>query len=719
MVRRLLVVLLSIASGFGSTLLSQDAVSQEVAPAVQPPSLTTPQESTPQDTAKPAKEAAKPDVKNEAVAEPQILSEYLLPASTKAWISVPDPAALEQKFEKTQFALLAKDPAVKPFIESFEKQVKELLNEQNVRLGLEFDDLHDVHSGEICLAGVLPQIDGQQGAKGKHGIVLLVDVTKTLDEAKELQKKINKKLVKRGAKQAPGAINGISYIKSTIENPKRFRNSQTNFQAIVNGWLLVCDNEDIFRDVLRSLAAPNKIQQVETLSAKAAFKSIMQRTDLKEHPSHIRWYVDPFGYVKLAQALENEDSAIREPSSDDWSSILQDHGFSAFKGVGGNVSIATGYHEVLHRTFTYAPQNQRVKKGKLIYELFDLTSNGAPLTPPKWIPEDCSAYVIGNWEFTKALGSVGEIYDAFVKEEGAFNRMLNDFKVDPDIPLDIRKLVASLDNRMVIASGTQRPINGGSENVVLGFPIKGDPAFVFNSIKRFTRGEILNLGGTEVIKVDASTQEQEFEEIDDEFSIPGDDEFDELEDEEEEEPKFELFERKYFAVSKGFLLITNNKDYLKRILAKQNANLELTEDYVQVEEALEKLTVEENVNWRQFGRMDRTLETNYEMLRRGEMGKSQTILARVINRIFANNASKKTVVQSESLDEDAIRKQKLDGSRLPKDYAKSIAPYLGPMGWVMETEENGWRITGCVLKKKGMTEVVQKVGDQKSDSQQR
>ena len=71
------------------------------------------------------------------------------------------------------------------------------------------------------------------------------------------------------------------------------------------------------------------------------------------------------------------------------------------------------------------------------------------------------------------------------------------------------------------------------------------------------------------------------------------------------------------------------------------------------------------------------------------------------------------------MDEDLVRQQKLDGSKLPGDYEKSIAPYFGPMGWVMETDKNGWRITGCVTKKKGMTEVVQKTPDEKDDSQQR
>ena len=117
-----------------------------------------------------------------------------------------------------------------------------------------------------------------------------------------------------------------------------------------------------------------------------------------------------------------------------------------------------------------------------------------------------------------------------------------------------------------------------------------------------------------------------------------------------------------------------------------------------------------------MGRVDRSLEANYELLRRGDMGKSQTVLARVINEIFSKETEE---AAGKEKDSEVVRKQKLDGTKLPANYRKSVAPYLGPMGWALEVEDDGWRITGCVLKKKGMTEVVRKMGDEKGSSQKR
>ncbi len=83
------------------------------------------------------------------------------------------------------------------------------------------------------------------------------------------------------------------------------------------------------------------------------------------------------------------------------------------------------------------------------------------------------------------------------------------------------------------------------------------------------------------------------------------------------------------------MLIANEKNYLKKLLTtKQKVKLNETEDYIQTKDALGKLIDEKKVSFRQFARIDRTLETNYEMLRSGKMGQSKTVLAKVLNKIF-------------------------------------------------------------------------------------
>lgn len=647
----------------------------------------------------------KPAAKAAAPAQEIPGSENLLPASTKLWISVPNGNELDAHYQATRFAALANDPAIKPFVDSLRDQAQEWMKSQNFRLGVDLDELHDIDSGEICIAGVLRKVAGGK-AKGSHGVVLLVDIRKTYDEAKKLQAKINQELTKNGAEIKRKQIGEVNVITSTIKR-KRFRNSQSTHQAIVNKqWMLVSDNDEIFRDVLRNLTA-GKVAKEASLAGQPAFAAVMKETKLGEIESQIRWFVDPFGYVQLAKALEAENQPNREPR-DDWASILKTQGLGAAQAIGGNIALSTGEHELLHRTFTYAPREQSIENAKRMFELFNFKATDKKLTPPDWVPEDSSAYIIGNWEMTSALNGFAHVYDAFIGDEGSFARLLNDFKIDPDMQLDIKKLVGMIDNRFTMISASEKPITASSERIVLGFPMTrdGDPDFVFKSLERATGGEVIKLGGVPVIKVDSSSSEEETgEDPNNAFAIPDDDEDEDVDSESE----FSLFEQGFFTVHRGHLLVANNKDYLKKILAQKKSKLSSSEDYVQVFEALGKMTDENKVGWRQFGRIDKVLETNYEMVRRGEMGKSQTVLAKITNQIFKKQSEKEA-----GDNQDKVRRPKLDGSKLPDNYEKQIAPYFGPMGWVLETEENGWRITGCVLKKKGVTEVVRKVGDSKT-----
>ena len=281
--------------------------------------------------------------------------------------------------------------------------------------------------------------------------------------------------------------------------------------------------------------------------------------------------------------------------------------------------------------------------------------------------------------------------------------MLIDLKQDPNLRFDLKGVVDQLANRFVIVAATERPIGPKSERVVASARLKGEAKFVFDNISRANPdARIIKLGGIEVIEIDSTRETEDKYEIEepdlDEYEDEYEDE-EEEEAEEEEEKRFELFEKRYYVVQGNELIVANNKDYLKKILAQRKSKLETSADYIRIKKTLALLTDDTKVAWRQFGRLDRGLETNYEMLRRGEMASSQTMLARIVNQIFSKQAAENARAAGKEFDAEAVRKQELDGATLPKDFSKSIAPYLGTTGSVLEVLDDGWRVTGVIMKR--------------------
>ena len=614
-------------------------------------------------------------------------------------MSIPSIVRLQESFDTTQFGLLAKDKAIEPFIESLKSQFSDWAAEKNVRLGVKIENLDEIYSGEICLAGIVPSIAGQEIERGSHGLVLLVDVSGREDKATNVLAEVNRRLVEKGAVQTKVDINGASVTLSTVEKGKRLRSSQTTLQTIYDGWLLASDNEKIFRDVIFRLATtkPDALKP-DALAAQPAFKTVAERTDFGPDESQLKWFVDPFGYIQLAQALADDEKDTRE-HRDDWAKILKGQGFDVLKGAGGQLGFMLDDHEVLHRTFIYAPQTNLAKKEQeRVFGLFDFTNkSGKTVTPSDWVPNNLSAFFVGKWDFSSALENVGFLYDAFLDDPGAFERVLQDFKNDPDMQLNIRKLIGQLDSEWTILSATAKPIDGNSERVAIAFKLKADADgdFVLDSVRRAIgngRATKINLGGKTVIEVDSETSDAE-DEIPDDLDIFDDPlEGEGLDDEEPEEEVFTLFDKKYFGVEHGHLIVANHKDYMKQVLAnKQKQKLADMTDYGRVDAALQKLVDNKIFSARQFGRLDKALEANYELLRQGKMEQSTTVLAKIVNQIFKSG--------SQDAKENSTELKRLDGKELPADYAKAIAPYLGIMGWAMEVEEGGWRISGCVLKR--------------------
>jgi hypothetical protein len=108
------------------------------------------------------------------------------------------------------------------------------------------------------------------------------------------------------------------------------------------------------------------------------------------------------------------------------------------------------------------------------------------------------------------------------------------------------------------------------------------------------------------------------------------------------------------------------------------------QDYNRVEAALKRLGAG-NDSFRYFMRTEESYRATYELIQQNKLPEAETLLARLINAMV------------EPSEEGVVRKAAIDGSKLPK--FEDIMKYLGPGGAYAQSEDNGWWVVGCLLKK--------------------
>ncbi|MDH3719786.1 MAG: hypothetical protein OES79_16820, partial [Planctomycetota bacterium] len=146
-------------------------------------------------------------------------------------------------------------------------------------------------------------------------------------------------------------------------------------------------------------------------------------------------------------------------------------------------------------------------------------------------------------------------------------------------------------------------------------------------------------------------------------------------------------------VAHGHLLIGSHLDFVVKVLedAENRNTLAGSVDYQIVQRALKDLGAESD-SARTFSRTDEEFRSTYELLRQGKMPESESIMGRLLNVIFDDG------------DDETIREQQLDGSKLPE--FQVVRRYLGPAGIYVRSLEDGWMATGCFLSREHLQVVL-------------
>ncbi len=616
-------------------------------------------------------------------------SEQVFPATTRLWCSMPDVHGLKEAFDRTEYGQLAKDPVMKPFVDSLRGQIRDAGSQRLARIGLTLEDLETIPGGELALAAIEPQ-------PGVLATVLLVDTTGHEAETTRIVEHVMQRLDEKKATRLPAVpVTGAGETVSVFQlaaDPREPSNRPRQVAIVqLPHALVVGDHPAVVAQTAGTLSAG----RADNLASLTAFQAVADRCAGKvpANSDPLRWFVDPLGFAKAYQAANPPREKKKGP---DYVTILGRQGFDAVRGLGGVVLFDDGPYQLRHHALVYAPPLPGRKP--FAPDRFNLAArmlefpNAEAVEPPQWVPRDVSSWVAVQWDMRAAFNSAESLVDDVVGEKGVFDDVIASLKEDPDGPqIDIeQELVNCLGRRVSVVSDYAAPIGVDSERLVIAIEAT-DEASVRAAVAKS-------------MSTDRDMRKVEFdghmiwEQIDRSDAIPqleietpglarrhADDEDDDRGRRRIREREEKLLPHSAVTVAKGHLLIASHRDFLERVLATSGdvESLAQAADYATVAAEVGRL-FPGSIALRSFGRTDRTVRPTYEMLRRGEMPKSKSLMGQFLNTLLGDGK------------EGTTRKQRIDGSTLPE--FETIQRYFGTVGTGMEAVENGWYIAGVALR---------------------
>jgi hypothetical protein len=618
-------------------------------------------------------------------------SENLLPNTTKGFVSTPNLEEAQTKLADTELGKMFNDALMRPFVEDLEKQIRSRMDKAGVRLGVTFDDLKGVNSGEVALAVVQPDPKD----KNSHATVLIIDTTGKTAAAKAMLEKIAaNQASKRGVKSSLKSGN-VELTVFTLPVKVGETAPEQVIYFLHNDQIVITDHQG----VAKGIAGRFGQQSADSLARLPAFEKAMAKNAKAAGDAvpNVRWFVEPFGYVEASRAINGG----RRKRGRDPLKILAKQGFDAVKGLGGNVFFSTGSEEILHRTFIYAPavvrkpEDKNQDKYDLAMRMLDF-KNSEETAPPGWVPADAATYITFHMDLKKAFQYSETLVDEYAGDKGVFKAMLENLRNDPDGPMiDIQKeLVDHLGERVSLVSDVKIPVDLKSERLIVAIELLGpksavvvaktlEKAFAADPAakKREFQGHII----WELIN-DAADEPEPFQvegvgPVAGKGGGGGDEQ-----EEEAEEDDAPILPNMAFTVVNGQLFVGTHVEFIEELIGKQKTIQPMLKsiDYIRISEALTRLGATKD-SFRIFTKTDESYRGTYELVKQGKLPQAETLFAKLLNGMLGSG------------EKGEIRKQEIDGSKLPE--FKDVQKYLGPAGSYTHSEEDGWFIVGALLKR--------------------
>lgn len=508
----------------------------------------------------------------------------VLPETTRASFTITDVKRLEEGWSKTQLYELAKDPAMKPFLDSAEERFREASGDLNDVADISVDDLQQAASGEVCLAAV-------EASDGDAEMVALVDVTGQMEQVAALVGKIDKGLKARDARHSTESIGDATlHIYTWANDAGQIRQSAYFVQADV---LTVASDVGVGRSLLERLGGDAE----SSLAATTAYRDVKARCQAAAGDaaaSQMEWFVAPLALQKM---VTGEDLEFEKK-----------HGIDGVKAVGGIIQVGVEPFDVVARVAVYAPSPRR---GALL--LIDLVEDKS-LAPPPWLVADIDSYSAANLKFDHLLDNIGPLFDDLAADgiQGTFNDILEDLKSEEGPGIDVRKeLMPLLGPRLTIISDHLEDAASDSGETLIAIATT-DEAGVADAVKRLMRDD------PQVTRVELPGYEYSLWQVADDPTA--------------------TLPNMGMMVANGHLLAASHADLIRRVLLAPADAPKLADavDYKRAVGQRDALSGEGASVW-MFSRTRREYRSTYELVRAGKLDELDSVYGDLLQHLFGHD----------------------------------------------------------------------------------
>lgn len=627
----------------------------------------------------------KPDAGDNQV--PYVPAIELLPESVAGLVRVPNLPRFCEAWKKTHLGLLLEDESMQPYIDSQRERAIDYLESFGNKVGLRPQDLYDIASGEVVVAWLPFQNDKRR----PFALCVVADIRGLKDKADQAVAKIDGDLIAGGWERTE-----LEHRQQTIRvynnKPKPGQLKIEQIAIWLDGTrIIAADRDTVVSDLLDAIAGEPKSSSI---GQDADFKTVLTRSAKAIRPPmeegggivSAEWFARPFQMGRILR----ESFEIDRGNDVDILKLLENQGFDALKAAGGIFAIAGSRYDILHRGCILAPATSS-EPSKYLQAARMLQFPNMPAAQiPAWVHDEAASFNRLNLKIEEVFWASETLINEALGDE-IFRDIIDGIRDDEDGPqIDIaQNVLPNLDDQLIVISDNTTPADLRSERMLVAIRVANAEA-IKSAIRKAMEVEpdailLEDLPGTEIWRVERGGEEEDFDK----------DLFKDLEigfesDEAADSPPL-LDHWAIAMVDQGpgsnspYLMFSNHSDLLiliaKRIREGVQGGLAKQDSIQQVRDSLADLGCSDPAFDRAV-RLNLSLRAKYELLRQGKLKQSSSVMASFYRRFLA--------------DDEGDQTDPLNVETLPP--LEKIEQYLPNGGGYFETTEDGWTMTGFLLK---------------------